>query len=94
MRDVDCRSLLRLRENFATRLKPRVQATVAASCLSIYFGVTSLTRLPGIFLLEKEGGLRMCHIPSSKDYVAEKTTGNDWKTLPSNRYPLLSKTIL
>ena len=33
MRDIDCRSfMLRLQENFATRSKPRVQATVAASC--------------------------------------------------------------
>ena len=31
MRDIDCRSLLRLQENFATRSKPRVQATVAVS---------------------------------------------------------------
>ena len=34
MRDIDCRSLLRLQENFATRSKPQVQTTVAASCLT------------------------------------------------------------
>ena len=37
MRDIGCRSLLRLQENFATRSKPRVQATVAASCSNTYF---------------------------------------------------------
>ena len=33
--DNHCKSLLRLQENFATRSKPRVQATVAASCIDL-----------------------------------------------------------
>ena len=38
MRDVDCRSLILLQENFAIKSKPRVQATVAlaASCANKY----------------------------------------------------------
>ena len=42
MRGIDCRSLLRLQENFATRSKPRVQVTVAASCASCRCSISLL----------------------------------------------------
>ena len=39
MREVDCRSLFCLQQNFAKILKPQVQAVVTASCLFIVKGV-------------------------------------------------------